>query len=119
MKFIRLPYAVTVLTVSLVSIPVWGGTPDAAGVPNFHQVAPNIYRGGQPTDQGWNSLAKLGVKTVIDLRRENEHSAQDEKKAVTAAGMRYVNVPMNGVVAPSDRSVAKVLSILDSSSSAP
>ncbi len=119
MKFIRLPYAVTVLTVSLVSIPVWGGTQDAAGVPNFHQVAPNIYRGGQPTDQGWNSLAKLGVKTVIDLRRENEHSAQDEKKAVTAAGMRYVNVPMNGVVAPSDRSVAKVLSILDSSSSAP
>ncbi|MFN7995822.1 MAG: tyrosine-protein phosphatase [Bryobacteraceae bacterium] len=119
MKLTRLLYAVSILTLYLGGIPGWAGTPEVAGVPNFHQVAQNIYRGGQPTGQGWNSLAKLGVKVIIDLRRDGEHSVQGERKAVTAAGMRYVNVPMNGVVAPSGESVQKVLALLDGSSSSP
>jgi tyrosine-protein phosphatase SIW14 len=57
----------------------------------------------------------LGVKTVIDLRLEDEHPTKQEAKAVEAAGMRYFNVPMHGVVAPSDEQVARVLALLDSS----
>jgi uncharacterized protein (TIGR01244 family) len=59
-------------------------------------------------------LAKLGIKTVIDLRREDEHSSASEAQAVTAAGMKYLNVPMKGVVAPSDEQIAKILAVLDS-----
>jgi len=85
----------------------------AAGIPNFHQVNERLYRGAQPADSGWDSLAKLGVKVVVDLRRDGEegHSIAAEAHAVQAAGMRYVNIPMNGIVAPSDASVAKVLGI--------
>ena len=81
-------------------------------MPNFHQVNENVYRGGQPSADGWPSLAKLGVKTVVDLRRADEHSTEEEAKAVQAAGMKYVNVPMKGVVAPSEDQVSKVLSLL-------
>jgi uncharacterized protein (TIGR01244 family) len=58
----------------------------------------------------------MGVKTVIDLRREGEeeHSVAAEAKAVAAAGMIYVNVPMKGVVAPSEQQIAKILALLDS-----
>jgi protein tyrosine phosphatase (PTP) superfamily phosphohydrolase (DUF442 family) len=62
----------------------------------------------------WPSLAKLGVKTVIDLRLTDEHSTTEEARAVAAAGMRYVSVPMKGVVAPTHEQIAKVLKLLDS-----
>jgi hypothetical protein len=50
------------------ALPVGAGDTEAPGVPNFHQVNAHLYRGGQPNDAGWSSLAKLGVKTVVDLR---------------------------------------------------
>jgi len=93
--------------------------PAVPGVPNFHPVGGNIYRGGQPTAQGWTSLQRLGVKTVIDLRRNGEHSINAERQAVEAAGMRYVNVPMSGIVAPANETVFKVLALLQSSGAGP
>jgi len=96
--------------------PALAGSPGGAlpAIPNFHQVNDHVYRGGQPAPEAWQDLAKLGVKTVIDLRREDEHSTAEEAKAVAAAGMNYVNVPMKGVVAPTDEQIAKVLALLDS-----
>ncbi|HTS30733.1 MAG TPA: tyrosine-protein phosphatase [Bryobacteraceae bacterium] len=88
----------------------------APGVPNFHQINDHVYRGAQPTSQGWESLSKLGVKVVLDLRRDGEngeHSIAAESRAVTAAGMRYVNIPMNGIVAPRDADISKALEIFN------
>ena len=87
------------------------------GIPNFHQVNERIYRGAQPTDDAWPNLARFGVKTVIDLRRPEEHSITAEAKAVTDAGMRYVNIPINGFDTPSPEVVARVLEQLDSGDS--
>jgi tyrosine-protein phosphatase SIW14 len=86
------------------------------GIPNFHEVNENIFRGAQPADEAWPHLAKLGVKVVIDLRRDGEgdHSVAAEAKAVEAAGMRFVHVPMNGLVAPTEEQVAKVLTLFHS-----
>lgn len=103
----------------LVAGPAAAETPSAAiavaaSVPNFHQVNDHLYRGGQPGPEAWQSLAKMGVKTVIDLRREDEHSTAAEAQAVAAAGMKYVNVPMKGVVAPTNEQIAKVLALFNS-----
>lgn len=95
------------------SIAVGTAAAGSAALPNFHQVNEHVYRGGQPSPEAWQSLAQMGVKTVIDLRREDEHSTAAEGQAVKAAGMTYVNVPMKGVVAPSDGQIAKVLALLD------
>jgi uncharacterized protein (TIGR01244 family) len=106
-------FAAFVLSVSLPALPALAETP-VVPIPNFHQVNERVYRGAQPPAESWQSLAKLGVKTVIDLRREDEHSTAEEAKAVAAAGMTYVNVPMKGVVAPTDAQMAKILGLLDS-----
>jgi tyrosine-protein phosphatase SIW14 len=91
---------------------------DPAGVPNFHKVDDRVYRGAQPSDQGFQSLAKIGVKTVIDLRQTDGRSAQ-EKRAVEAAGMRYVNIPMYGMQTPKHADVAKVLALFEDSNAGP
>jgi tyrosine-protein phosphatase SIW14 len=103
--------AVFAVAVSLTASPT---KVEAPGLPNFHQVNDHVFRGGQPLPQGWLTLANMGIKTVIDLRRTDEHSTEEEAKAVQAANMKYFNFPMKGVVAPSDEQVAKILALLNS-----
>jgi len=83
-----------------------------AGVSNFHVVNDHVYRGGQPSDAGFQALAKMGIKTVLDLREADSRS-QAEKKVVEAAGMKYVNIPFYGISTPSPAQVANALSILN------
>lgn len=101
-----------------VSLPVWVSGADAPGVPNFQQVGDHIYRGAQPTAGGFDSLAKLGIRTVIDLRRGSDHE-KSEQAIVERAGMRYIHVPLGGYVAPSDEQIAKLLALLDDSAGWP
>src|SRR5262249_19520683 len=90
----------------------------AAGIGNFHQVNDHIYRGAQPSYEGFQSLAKLGVKTVIDLR-ESGSRAEVERKQVESLGMHYINIPVKGMSAPSAADVAKALAFFEESTSGP
>ena len=92
---------------------------ELGGVHNFHKVNDAVFRGAQPSEEGFQNLARLGVKTVIDLRRVTEHDTAAERRIVEGLGMRYVNIPMNGVVAPTDDQVSKALAILNNASSSP
>jgi uncharacterized protein (TIGR01244 family) len=115
MKIFKQPknLSALLLSVSLLAAPVFGQSPS---IRNFHQVNEKLYRSGQPTPDAWIQISKMGVKTVIDLRRdgEEEHSVAAESAAVTAVGMKYVNVPMKGVVAPSNEQIIKILALMDS-----
>jgi uncharacterized protein (TIGR01244 family) len=91
---------------------------DLQGVPNFHQVNDHIYRGAQPSNQGFSELARLGIKTVIDLREAGDRT-EAEKKIVQAAGMRYLSFPLAGYGAPPNDLVAKVLSLFDDTAAGP
>jgi tyrosine-protein phosphatase SIW14 len=102
-----LPLSVLALAFALVPAPAAGQVP---GVANFHKVDEQLYRGAQPTTQGFQSLAKMGIKTVVDLR-EADGRSKAERAAVTAAGMKYINIPLNGLAAPSDAEVKRVLEI--------
>ncbi|HKE24413.1 MAG TPA: tyrosine-protein phosphatase [Bryobacteraceae bacterium] len=113
MKISRFRKTIAALALSL-SVAAGTAAAGTIAIPNFHQVNDHLYRGGQPAPEAWQSLAQMGVKTVIDLRREDEHSTAAEAQAVKAAGMAYVNVPMKGVVAPTNEQIAKILSLLDS-----
>ena len=48
--------------------PQWAQPLDLPGLPNLHRVTPLLYRGAQPTEEGFRELEKLGVKTVLSLR---------------------------------------------------
>jgi protein tyrosine/serine phosphatase len=52
----------------------------AADILNFHEVSTGIYRGGQPTAEGWAFLKEKGVKTVVKLNFEDEGSDAEAKK---------------------------------------
>ena len=113
MDFSTIRFGVGALALAL-CFPAWPGALSVPGVPNFYQVDEHVFRSAQPSPEGWQGLAKLGVKTVIDLRRPDEHSTEEEARAVEAAGMKYVNVPMKGVVAPPPSVIARVLALLNS-----
>ena len=109
--------ALLVLLYLPAALPAFAANLDAPGIPNFHKVDEHLYRGAQPSPEGWKTLAGIGVKTVVDLRRDGEngeHSIKAEAKAVEAAGMHYINIPLNGMSAPSNADVGKILALLGS-----
>jgi len=112
MKFVRrFPLAIVIF-----SLPLMAGS--APGIKNFDQVDAQVYRGGQPTTEGFQHLAKLGVKTIIDLREPGGRSIAEEK-FVSSVGMKYVNVPMTGLTAPTEAEITKILAILEDTSGGP
>ena len=113
MRATQLLRYVALLSLAVLAIPALSAELLIDGIPNFHQVNARLFRGGQPSIVAWPVLAALGVTTVIDLCREREHSTAVEARAVEAAGMRYVNFPMNGFETPSAAQIAKVLNLVD------
>ena len=106
-------FPLLLLSLAILAIPAVSAGPSVEGVPNFHQVNARLYRGGQPSAAAWPKLAALGVTTVIDLCREREHSTAAEAKAVEAAGMDYVNFPMDGFATPTAAQMAEVLGLVE------
>lgn len=87
-------------------------------LPNFHQVNKNLYRGAQPNRGGIQRLAQLGVRTVINLRDDDERARAEEAEA-RAAGLRYFNVPLGDFGRPSDEKVQRVLEIINAPENQP
>ena len=69
------------------------------GLPNFAEVTPMLYRGGQPTPDGFRQLAAMGVNVVVDLRLSGEAREQRE---VETLGMRFVKLPWHCLVPRDD-----------------
>lgn len=87
---------------------------DGINIRNFGQMDDILYRGGQPAESDYKALAAYGIHTIVDLRNDEEVFA---KSAAEAAGLKYYNIPMDGVSAPSSEDVAKFLSIVNDPSS--
>jgi protein tyrosine phosphatase (PTP) superfamily phosphohydrolase (DUF442 family) len=75
------------------------------GISNASRVAPGIYRGAQPLPEGYATLKKMGIRTVINLRAK--HS---ERKEVEALGMKSIEVPVSVL---RDMDVKTINSIID------
>jgi tyrosine-protein phosphatase SIW14 len=100
------------------ALPAWTASQPSPGIGNFSQVDQNVYRGAQPSDEGIRYLSTLGVKVVIDLREHDQRSVAEER-VVTAAGMRYVNVPMTGMTPPSAAEAGQILALLEDPAAGP
>ncbi len=111
-------FAFSCLTVFAGDGIVGAALPDLRGVHNFHQVNDHIYRGAQPTDPGFAELAKLGVKTIVDLREAGQRSAS-EQKTVEAAGMHYLSFPMAGYSVPTVDVMTKLLALFEDAKAGP
>lgn len=79
-------------------------------IKNFGQMDDRFFRGGQPKEADYQSLADIGVKTVVDLQDNPEAY---EKPAVERLGMRYVNIPMDDKKYPKPEQIAAFLKLVD------
>jgi protein tyrosine/serine phosphatase len=90
-------------------------------VPNFHRVDADLYRGGQPTDEGFRRLADMGVRTVVSLRAYG-HTArheQAERRTVESLGMRWVSLPMRMYWRPTEAQVLAFLALTGAAGDGP
>jgi tyrosine-protein phosphatase SIW14 len=78
------------------------------GVGNFGLVSPTLYRGGQPSPQGLEGLAKMGVNIVVDVRLSGRDK---ERQEVTKQGMQFVELPWHCLF-PKDDPFVRFLALL-------
>jgi len=83
-------------------------------LPNFFRINAGLYRGGQPTEEGIKQLKKSGVKTIIDLRGNDDRSKKEESWA-HAAGLRYINMSLSNWRRPKDEAIAAIIRQIDRS----
>ncbi len=77
------------------------------GLSNIGRVAPGILRGAQPAPEGYETLRRMGIRTVVNLRLRH-----GEKEAVEAAGMRSVEIPFDTMKSVDPAKVARVLDVM-------
>ena len=87
-------------------------TPSYKELPNFHRVTEKLYRGAQPLTGGVKKLSELGVKSIINLRGEDDLTQREEQEA-KSAGLRYYNISMPGLSAPSEEQVNRIMALID------
>jgi tyrosine-protein phosphatase SIW14 len=87
------------------------GQPDQQGLPNFGRVTENLYRGGQPTSDGFNALRGMGVGVVINFRDERAEMAE-EKREVESLGIKYVAIPWSASDQPSNAEIVEFLDLI-------
>lgn len=102
-SFYRAKYSafayLTVLSLALIVAAVQGDAitaqslneSPAVDIKNFGKVNDNYYRGSQPRASQYKDLQRMGVRTIIDLRKDWLDEAPDSARA---AGLQYVNIPL-------------------------
>lgn len=98
-----------------------GQVEDAASdaeLPNFHRVNNHLYRGAQPQRGGLKKLSETGIRTIVNLRSDDEHAEAEEQEA-RSLGLHYVNIPMGRAGRPTSEQVERVLSIIEAPESQP
>jgi len=88
------------------------GLPPAEGIANFGKVSDNLFRGAQPHAAGITNLARLGIKSIINLRMANE-VWKEEAAAAQVNCITYTNVPLKGLGRPTDAQMATLLALIE------
>jgi tyrosine-protein phosphatase SIW14 len=79
------------------------------GIHNFGEVTPALFRGAQPTHEGFEALAKMGIGIVVDARAG--HRMESEGREVRRLGMQYVEIPWH-CPSPNDDVFVRFLKVL-------
>jgi len=83
----------------------------AIRIENFGEINANYYRGSQPKPRDYADLARLGVRTVINLTSDDGQA--DERVLVEHAAMQYVGMPMTTRIVPTPTQISEFLRIVN------
>ena len=87
-------------------------------LPNFSQVNANLYRGAQPSENGVRELARMGVKTIINLRGEDKNALR-EKEWARRAGIKFIAVNLNNWFKPKTADIENIIREIDAAENQP
>ena len=88
----------------------------ALGIENFGRVNDNYFRGGQPAAEQYGELKRVGIKTVIDLRKDKKSGAPEWARA---AGLAYINLPLVASKPATEAETAEFLRLVNDPSNWP
>jgi len=100
-----------VLLVAMAAAAVGSLCHDLLFIGRFYVVKEGVlYRCRQPEGLQWTILKRYGIKTVVNLRFEEEDpkAFAEEKDACAKAGAKFVNIPVGGIP-PSEEKVRAFL----------
>jgi tyrosine-protein phosphatase SIW14 len=101
-----------VVSLSACARPLWCQTgQELRGLPNFGRVTDNLYRGGQPTPEGFSALRAMGVGIVVNFREGHKETAA-EKNRVESLGMKYIGIPWSASRDPSSSQIVEFLDLV-------
>ncbi len=85
-----------------------------AAVARLRRVSPQLWVGGQPTQEGLAQLKALGVQTVISVRS----AAAAEASACAREGLRFVALPLSWHGAPDHQQSLEILQTIRAAAAA-
>jgi protein tyrosine phosphatase (PTP) superfamily phosphohydrolase (DUF442 family) len=85
----------------------WAEPLSRTGLTNLHKISGDLYRGAQPSEQGYKELKALGIKTVVNLR-----SLHGESGYVRPLDLDYLHIFFNPLGAPDDQEVLRFLKVV-------
>lgn len=81
---------------------------------NLHAIAPGAWRSAQPAPHHIRRVARLGVKTVVNLRAGREFGSYPlERDACDAAGLAYAEIKLRSRAAPSKETLEEAAALFD------
>ena len=80
---------------------------------NFHLATPFLWRSAQPSEGSLLRMKEHGLRTVINLRREDESNHLWEKALAEKIGLRYYYYPMDAETDHDLEQVEEVLSVIN------
>ena len=116
-RVLRYALAACLLTLAILATPGANarGLPVEEGILNYGKISDRLYRGAQPDAEGIQSLKRLGVKLIVNLRMPGE-AWKDEASLAAAAGIQYTNFPMSGYARPDEAQMRQILALFESAS---
>jgi len=89
----------------------WAVELERPGLPNLHKVSDVLYRGAQPTEDGFRELKGMGIKTVVNLR--SFHTDSGKLNGLTGEHL-WVKAWH-----PEDKEVVRILQLVTNTNSTP
>jgi protein tyrosine/serine phosphatase len=121
-------FAISMVMVFALAISAVAQNPNSSSVPNpesfkptlrlknFGQINTNYFRGARPKDEDYKTLATMGIKTIVNLERDGDITAQQKAEA---AGLKFFLIRMSDSEKPSDGDVQKFLEIANDPANQP